>query len=282
MKIAISGISGHLGYAVYQSLLATGYNKNDLIGLARNVEKAQAKLGTDALIRFADFDNFQSLKQALNGVNRLLLVSTNEPDTQRRVAQHANAITAAKENHVSLIVYTSGTKPDANPLGAAHQLTEQIIKQSNIPYVILRNGYYLEAKLGDVKKAQLNQPIMTNTGKGKFGLALREEYAQAAANALIGNTYNRTYDLAANLINYTEWAKVISHVLNKPVQLIELSDQQMENAMLNQGTRTPVAHLLTAANAAIRNGAADISSTDFAELLGHQPQSLEKSLKSLL
>lgn len=283
MKIGITGITGHFGYDVVQDLIKQGYNTDNIIGLARNVEKAKERTNSAIEIREADFNNLELMKEALRGLDRILLVSTKEPDPQKRILQHTNVIKAAKSNSISLLVYTSGTKPDQNPLGLAHEKTEEFLQSSGVPYIILRNNYYLEVKLNDIQRAINNQPIVTNVGNGKFGLALRSEYAQVAANVLINPpAINKTYNLTANLVNYATFASALEKVLNKPVKLKNITDDEMEKAMINNNIPKPVASLMTKANAAIRNGAGNEVSDDFTKLLGRQPKGLEESIRAIL
>lgn len=283
MKIGITGVTGHFGYDVVEDLISQGYQPADIVGLAHNVEKAKKKINQPIEIREADFDKLESMEKALKGLDRILLVSTREPDPQKRITQHTNVIKAAKTNKLSLLVYTSSIKPDQNPLGYAHEKTEEFLKASGVPYIILRNNYYLEVKLNDIQRAINNQPIVTNVGKGKFGLALRSEYAQAAANILATPpAANQTYNLTANLVDYETFTNALEHVLNKSVKLENITDDEMEQNMLNNNLPAPVASLMTKANAAIRNGAGNDDSSDFAKLLGHQPKGLEESLQELI
>lgn len=283
MKIGVTGVTEHFGYDVVKDLIDQGYNTRDIIGLARNVEKAKEQITQPIEIREADFDNLGLMKKALQGLDRVLLVSTKEPNPQKRIVQHTNVIKAAKDNDVSLLVYTSGTKPDQNPLGFAHKKTEEFLQSSGVPYVILRNNYYLEVKLNDIQRAMNDQPIITNVGNGKFGLELRSEYAQAAANVLANPpATNKVYNLTANLVDYATFVSTLEKVLNKPVELENITDDEMEKAMVTNHIPGPVASLMTKANAAIRNGAGDESSSDFKKLLDRQPKGLEKSIKALL
>lgn len=281
MKIGITGVTGHLGAQVVKDLIAQGISTGDIIGLARNVEKAKSNSNIE--VRHADFDDIASLQKSLRGIDRLLLVSTMEPNPSKRVLQHTNVIKAAKENGVSLMVYTSGTKPEQNPLGLAHFKTEEFLKGSGVPYIILRNAYYLEAKMADIQSAVNNQPIVTNVGNGRFGVALRTEYAQAAANVLIDPpAINHTFNLIANVVDYQEFVSTLEKVLNKPVELVNVTDQEMEKGMLQHGMAAPVATLFAKANAAIRNGAGYEESDDFVRILHRPVKSLDVSIQTLL
>ncbi len=84
------------------------------------------------------------MRQALDGAERVLLISSSE--VRRRVAQHANVITAAKNAGVRLVAYTSITRADTPGMVMAeeHRATEKLLASSGVPYVLLRNSWYTE------------------------------------------------------------------------------------------------------------------------------------------
>lgn len=283
MKIAISGITGQLGRLVLTDLLEEGMTPANLIGLARTPSKAQdfADLGID--VRPADLNDYESLLTALHGVDRALLVSTNEPDNQKRFIQHQNFIKAATANHLSLLVYTSGVNPEHNPLGTAHLATENYLKKSGINYIILRNARYLETKQFDIINASQCKTIYNSTGEAKFGLALRSDYAEAAAKVLNGNfKTNQTYNLSDNLVSYADFTKVLSSVFNQEVKVQDITSAQFAELLVKMGRPEPVAKVLAASNEAERNGVADVKSDDFKQILGRPVAPLTTAIRRLI
>ena len=83
--------------------------------------------------------------------------------TQRAV-QHKNVIDAAKKAAVKLIAYTSVLHADSSVLGLAeeHRQTEQALKASGLPYVLLRNGWYTENYAVSVPGAVQNGAFRNN------------------------------------------------------------------------------------------------------------------------
>ncbi len=111
-QLLVTGASGNLGKAVVAELRRLGAKK--VIAATRTPGKHQelAALGVDE--READFDRPETLQTAFQGVERLLLVSTDSlhaPDV--RIKQHRAAIQAAVGAGVEHIVYTS--LPNAHP-----------------------------------------------------------------------------------------------------------------------------------------------------------------------
>ena len=140
----VTGASGHLGRLAVQELLARGVPSSDIVAIVRTRGKVTdlARRGVD--VRLADYTRPDTLRAALVGVNRLLLVSSSAAG--QRLAQHTNVIAAAKTAGVSRIVYTGILNADhtSNPLAGEHQDTERALREAGLPFIVLRNGWYTE------------------------------------------------------------------------------------------------------------------------------------------
>ncbi|NEK66060.1 MAG: SDR family NAD(P)-dependent oxidoreductase, partial [Xanthomonas perforans] len=69
-----------------------------------------------------------------------------------RVPQHRNVIEAAKRAGVELLAYTSVLHADTSTLALApeHVATEALLRESGVPHVLLRNGWYTENYTGSI------------------------------------------------------------------------------------------------------------------------------------
>lgn len=152
MKILVTGATGALGNRVVETLLKSVPAEQVVVSV-RDTAKAEHIRSRGVEVRQGDFNEPASLDKAFEGIDRLLVISTTEPNNEKRIAQHVNAINAAKRANVNLLVYTSGTKADKTTLamGLAHKATEKAILESGIPYCILRNNLYLETELNTIK-----------------------------------------------------------------------------------------------------------------------------------
>ncbi|MDT5034938.1 MAG: hypothetical protein QOE03_123, partial [Micromonosporaceae bacterium] len=100
--IALTGASGQLGRLTLR-MLVERVDAAQVVALSRTPE-AIAGLGVPT--RLADFDDPDGLVTAFDGIERVLLVSTNVFG-DRRVQQEANAVRAAVEAGVGHVLYTS-------------------------------------------------------------------------------------------------------------------------------------------------------------------------------
>lgn len=92
--IGITGATGKLGRLVIDTLLQT-VPASDITALARSPDKAADLAAKGVAVRQADYDRPETLDSALAGIERLLLISSNEMG--RRVPQHRAVIAAAKQ-----------------------------------------------------------------------------------------------------------------------------------------------------------------------------------------
>ncbi|MWS31225.1 NAD(P)H-binding protein, partial [Escherichia coli] len=141
--IAITGATGQLGQHVIEELLKT-VPASQIVAIVRNPAKADALSQRGIVVRQADYTDQAASTTALNGVDKLLLISSSE--VGQRAVQHQNVINAAKAAGVKFIAYTSLLHADRSPLGlhVEHVETENTLAASGVPYALLRNGWYTE------------------------------------------------------------------------------------------------------------------------------------------
>ncbi|KUW22641.1 winged helix-turn-helix transcriptional regulator [Escherichia coli] len=149
--IAITGATGQLGHYVIESLMKT-VPASQIVAIVRNPAKAQALAAQGITVRQADYGDEAALTSALQGVEKLLLISSSE--VGQRAPQHRNVINAAKAAGVKFIAYTSLLHADTSPLGLAdeHIETEKMLADSGIVYTLLR-------KMGGVSEKMLAQSL---------------------------------------------------------------------------------------------------------------------------
>ncbi|MFJ7661097.1 SDR family oxidoreductase [Lysinibacillus sp. NPDC097162] len=284
MKILVTGATGALGNRVVETLLKY-VPADQIVASVRDTAKAEHLRACGVEVRQADFNEPGSLNKAFEGIDRVLIISTTEPVNEKRIAQHVNAINAAKRANVKLLAYTSGTKADETKLamGLAHKATEEAIMESGIPYCILRNNLYLETELSTIKACLAGAPIVTNAGEGKMGFALRNDYADAAAAVLAGEGHeNRVYELSGKPMTYDDLATEIGKVIEKDVAVKHVDDAGFAAFLKNAGMPEVMIPMLTATKASVRDGVLEIESNDLEALLQRPVTPIIEALKLLI
>lgn len=284
MKYLVTGATGSFGTRAIETLLKS-IPANDIVASVRDITKADRISNLGIEVRQADFNDPASLELAFKGVDRILMISTNEPVNDRRIAQHVNAINAAKKEGVDLLVYTSGIHDPQKPniLSAAHIATEKALVDSGVPYCILRNNSYLETEIPSIKACIAGAPLITATGEGKIGFAIRNDYADAAISALTGEgNKNKVYQLTGKPISYDELALALSEVLGKTVPVKHVDSTAYAEVLKNLGMAETLIPIFVSVKADIKKGSQDVMSDDLEMLLRKPVFSISEGLKQIL
>lgn len=283
MKIAITGATGQLGQLVIQHLLKQTQAEN-IVALVRNVEKAEHLKAKGLDIRHFDYDSPATLVPALQGIDKLLLISANE--VGRRTPQHKTVINAAVEAKVPYIAYTSLLRADTSPLSLAqeHRETEQLIRESGLSYTFLRNNWYSENYLAGLAHNIETGTLFGAAQNAQISAAPRTDYAEAAAQVLLSESHkNKTYELASSTAFTLETlAKTISDLSNKTVVYTNLSSEDYTQGLLKADLPEGLVNVIVEADVQATNGAMFSDRKDLETLLNRKTTSLEDTIKSLL
>lgn len=284
MTYAITGSTGAFGSLAVKHLLALKVPASSIVALARNEAKAAGLKASGVQVRIADYGDGASLAAALAGVDRLLLVSGSE--VGKRAVQHRAVIDAAKAAGVKLIAYTSIARADTsiNPLAGEHKATEEALRASGLPFVVLRNNWYSENYADDVRRARDSGIIAAAVGEGRVASASRTDYAEAAVRALLGEGQaGKIYELGgAKAWDYRELAATASELLGRPVAFKPLTADERRKGLLAAGLPEGVAAFVVSLDQSIEAGSLASVSGDLEKLLGRKPQSLKEGLKVAL
>ncbi|WP_159500416.1 SDR family oxidoreductase [Microbacterium sp. 18062] len=282
MTILVTGASGNLGHLVVERLLARGTAASDIVAGARIPDKAAALADRGVRVVPLDYDRADTVAVALEGVDRVLLVSGSE--VGKRVAQHRAVIDAAAG--VELLVYTSLFRATESPLPLAteHVQTEQAIAASGLPATILRNNWYSENYAADVVRAGETGEIVASVGDGRVSSASRVDYADAAAVVLRGEGHaGRVYELAGDEAwGYDELAAAAGELLGRDVVYRRLTTEEHVAALEAAGLDAGTAGFVAALDAGIAQGGLEASERILSELTGRPTTPLIEGLRAAL
>ncbi|MGC3979310.1 MAG: SDR family oxidoreductase [Paludibacteraceae bacterium] len=272
MKIAITGATGQLGHLVLEKLKEKTTIEN-IIALVRTPEKA-----TDLGVEVRPFDYNEPNVNALQGVDKLLLISGNE--LGQRARQHSNVIETAKTAGVKQIVYTSLLHADTSSLSLAaeHLATENTLKKSGLSYIILRNGWYTENYTGSVKNAISAGAFIGSADNGKISSAARIDFAEAASVVLTSEGHSgKTYELSGDE-SYTlaDLAAEISKQTGKNIPYNNLPANEYATILKSFGIPDVFAEAIASWDVSASKGDLFDSSHVLSELIGRKTTPLSQ------
>ncbi len=281
--IVVTGATGQLGRLVITSLLKK-VPASGIVAAVRNVEKAKDIAALGVQVRQADYNQPASWDAALKGADKVLLISSSE--VGQRARQHRAVIDAAKRAGVKLLAYTSVLRADTSVLGLAgeHKETEDYIRASGVPSVLLRNGWYTENYAMGIPTALSLGAVYGCAGDGRISGAARADYAEAAAAVLTKEGQaGKVYELAGDTgFTLTEFAAEISRQSGKSINYVNLPETEYKKALLGAGLPEPFAALLADSDTGVSKGALFDDGKQLSTLIGRPTTPLAKVISAAL
>jgi NAD(P)H dehydrogenase (quinone) len=281
--ILVTGATGHLGRLVVEGLLETLPARQVAVAV-RNPEKAADLAARGVQVRRADYGQPDTLVAALAGVEKVLLVSSSE--VGQRVQQHRAVVDAARQAGVKLLAYTSILHADTSGLALAeeHKATEQLIRASGLPFVLLRNGWYIENYTGHLAPALAHGALVGSSGEGRIAAAARADYAAAAVRVLTTPGHeHQVYELGGDTaFTQSELAAELSRQTGKTVVYRDLPPAQYQGVLEGAGLPAPFARVLVDADVGAGRGELEETSGTLGRLIGHPTTRLADVLRTAL
>jgi NAD(P)H dehydrogenase (quinone) len=281
--IVVTGATGKLGRHVIEQLL-TKVPAAQIVAAVRNPQKAAALAARGVQVRQADYSKPETLGPALAGAERVLLISSSE--VGQRVPQHQAVVDAARKAGVRLLAYTSILRADTSRLALAgeHKATEQLIRAAGLPFVFLRDSWYIENYTENLAPALQHGALVGSAGEGRIAAATRADYAAAAVTVLSGTGHeNKVYELAGDTpFTMAELAAEVSRQTGKTIVYNNLPPEQYQGVLVNVGVPGPYAELLVDSDLGIVRGELNDSSGDLRRLIGRPTTPLAAAVAAAL
>ncbi|MCI2238635.1 NAD(P)H-binding protein [Paenibacillus sp. TRM 82003] len=278
---AVTAAGGRLGHLVVEALLERGVPAGDVVAVVRTPGKVADLAERGVRVRRGDYDEPDTLREALAGVDRLLLVSGDTPG--QRVTQHANVVEAARAAGVQRLAYTSILRADTsgNPLAPDHRATEEALAASGIPTTVLRDGWYLENYTEALGQYLAAGEVVGSAHDGRVSAASRADYAAAAAAALLADDDgDRVHELGGPGFTLAELAATVSEVTGTPVAYRDLSTEEHVAHLRSVGLDEGTAGFVAALDASLAAGELHTDRDDLQRLIGRPATALADAVRA--
>lgn len=284
-KYMVTAASGQLGALVIDALLAL-VPSAEIGAMVRREEAAEPLRAKGITVRIGDYTDTAAMTEAFSGVERLLLISSNE--IGQRAAQHRNAIAAASAAGVGFVAYTSILRAPESPLevlAGEHRETEVALAASGLPHALLRNGWYTENYTMGAAGSAERGAMIGAAAEGRISSAARVDYAEAAAVVLTGAIpeAGAIYELAGDdAYRLPTFAAAVAEIAGTPVSYSDLSPEAFEAALIGAGLPAPLAHMLADSEKGAARGGLYSDDTTLSELIQRPTTPWRDTLRAAL
>jgi NAD(P)H dehydrogenase (quinone) len=252
LKILVYGANSAQGIPVVRRLLSAGYQVRAFV---RDRYKAKSLFAKDMEIVIGTLEDKASLRTASEGIDRVFLVLPLELRFDVAVHQGRNAIEAACDAGIKLLVFNASTTipPQATDVTSFEikRNIEQYIHQSGIPYIILRPPLYMDNLAAPwslpsiVHQSVVAYPLPSEIKVSWISLDDAAAFAVAALEhpELAGSTFDMG---GPEAINGQEIAERFTKALSRPFtyqQIPIAAFEQGLNQALGEPTGTEIAKL---------------------------------------
>lgn len=283
--ILVTGAAGQLGQVVVESLLKR-VPASQIAVLVRDDSKVADWKTKGISVRVGDYHNTSSLASAMLGIEKVLLISSN--DFNDRIGQHKNVVNAAKNAGIKHILYTGVTMKDIQksplkPLLEDHYQTEDYIQSTGLTYTFLRNSLYAEVIPMFVGEKVLETGVFFPAGDGKVPFVTRQDLGEATALVLTTEGHeNKIYPfVGSNAYSFNDVATILSTISGKEVNYTSPESAAFEGMLKSFGLPDMIVTMSVLFAAAIKNTDFEVVGTTLEDILGHQTTDLASYLKTV-
>jgi NAD(P)H dehydrogenase (quinone) len=240
---AIMGITGRVGGAIAENLLAQGKKVRAIV---RNPEKAAQWRDRGAEIAAADFDDSNALASAFEGTEGVFLMvppnfapALGFPEARKTLASYRAALSKALPKKAVYLSSIGAEQTSGLGLITSSHLLEQTLGDLPIAHAFLRAGWFMENHAWDVTTAQSEGKIFSNLYPldRKFSLVATADIGKVGADVLRQEWAGTRYIEVAGPEEYSpsDIARALSSSLGRTIEAIAVPREKWTEFFLGQG-----------------------------------------------
>lgn len=275
LKILITGATGNIGKELIQQLSAHSIQFRAMVRSEKNAQNLSAIEGADVVI--GDFNDAQTIANALNGINRAFLLTNSSEQAETQQKQFVDIAARMGVKHIVKLSQWAADIDSPVRFLRYHAAVEQKIKESGMSYTFLRPNLFMQGLLGFRETILDEDTFFAAAGDAKISAVDIRDIAAVALAALTeegheGKIYNLT---GPEALTHYEIAQKLSNALNRHITFVDIPPEAMRQALSHVGFPEWQAEGLIEDYAHYRRGEAAEVVNDIQDVTGHPPHSFD-------
>ncbi|MFW6184163.1 MAG: SDR family oxidoreductase [Chloroflexota bacterium] len=269
-KVLVTGATGNTCSILVPALVEAGV---DVRAFVRDEAKAQSLRDMGVEVVIGDLDRPETIGPALEGVDKIYLLTWNGP-TQEQQAK--NVIQAAQEAGDPHIVRHSMWGSENSRIIQQGLAAEEALKESGLPWTILKPTFFMQNLMLSAQTVAEDGMLYWDLGDAELAMIDIRDVADAAFATLTGSGHQgKSYILTGpEAVSLHDTADAFSDVLNEDVNYVAVPHEASLEAMLDMGFPEWIARGYGELMEGFLEGFAEQPTDDVQQLTGHPPRSI--------
>jgi len=271
-KVLVTGATGNTGSGLVPALRSAGV---DVRAFVRDEAKAQPLKEVGAEIVVGDLDQPETIGPAVEGVDKIYLLTWNGP-TQLQQVQ--NFIEVAKRAGNPHIVRHSMWGSEKSRIIKQGYEAEEAVKSSGLPWTLVKPTFYMQNTMMGAQTVASDGVIYWDMKDGKLGMIDLRDIVDVAAAVLTGSGHEgKSYILTGpEAISFHDVAATFSEVLGKEVNYVSVPGEAALQSMVGMGFPEWIAKGYVELSEGFSEGFANRTTDNVPTLAGHPARSFEQ------
>lgn len=269
MKVLVTGATGNTGYGLVPALCQAGVAVRALV---RDEMKAGLLKRAGAEIVVGDLDQPETIAPAVEGVDKVYLLTWNGPSQARQVQNVIDV--ACQAGRPYLVRHSAWGSPKSRIITQIAQ-AEEAVKASGLPWTIIKPTFFMQNVVMGAQTVAADGTIYWNMGDGKLAMIDVRDIVDVAVAVLTGEEHQgKSYILTGpEAISFHDVAATFSNLLNKEVRYVNVPSEAACQSMVSMGFPEWVAQGYAELSEGFSKGFASQPTENVAALTGHPARS---------
>jgi uncharacterized protein YbjT (DUF2867 family) len=233
MMILVTGATGNIGSALIQKFVMADIPVRALV---RTPEKAQQIVANNVEIAIGDFTQPDSVSAALQGIEKLFLLSSLEPNLPQLQQQVIQLAKQAGVKHVVKLSVENADPQSALAVNRWHGEVERDLEASGLDWTHLRPGYFMQNLLMSAATIQAQNSFFAVQDEITAAIDARDIAAVAFEVLTRSGHEQKIYHLTgAEVLSFNDMLQQLGRVLGREIQLVKLSSEDYRQGMTSVG-----------------------------------------------
>ncbi|MDV7718967.1 NAD(P)H-binding protein [Pediococcus ethanolidurans] len=276
MKYTITGATGHLGKIVVQNMINLVGSENVRAAVHTPAKAAQLTKSGVEVVK-TDYLDIATMTTSFEGTDVLIYIPSKTYNVLQRVTEFENTLIAMKQANVTEIIFVSFfADQENNPftMSAYYGYVPRRLAGSGLKYAVIKNSLYADPLIPYLPELIERKHLIYPVGNERLSFITQKDSAEAIANLAIkaelrnhGQIYTLTQVKAYKM---TKLGKIMSKVTDEKIGYAPVSVTEFADIYASEGDGTELGSMYQAG----AMGLMDLTTADFKQLTGHDPETM--------